>query len=227
MGEKKGNLGIFSALPQTIRRELEKSFEPKTYKAGEIVFREGTVGDGVFIVRSGRIMLYSFSPRGERKIFDLIVEGDVIGEMAMIDGEPRSMTAEAITDVSLDFIAKGAFEQGVLRHKEAVLPFLQLVVRRLRRLDQHVEEIIFQGVPSRVAAAINYLANRFGENTTDDEGKPIVRLNITHAEIADLVGTSREYASKFIAQFQSDGLLRCGRGTIDIYNLDGIKAWAQ
>ena len=220
-------MAIFSELPESVRTKLDAAMESKKYSAGDIIFREGTIGDGVYIVRSGRIMLYSFSAHGERKIFDLITEGDVIGEMAVIDGEARSMTAEAVTDVAMDFISKADFEDIILTDKAAILPFLTLVVRRLRRLDEHVEEIIFQGVPSRVAAAITYLAGRFGEEATDDDGRDVIRLSITHAEIADLVGTSREYASKFISQFQQDNLLKCGRGVLDIYNLDGIKAWAQ
>lgn len=224
--DKGQNAGIFSDLPKEIRINFESSMSAKTYAPGDVIFREGTVGNGFYLIRSGRVMLYSFSPYGERKIFDIITDGDVVGEMAMIDGEARSMSAEAVTEVIADFVSKDDFEKVILSHKEAILPFLKLVVRRLRRLDQHVEEIIFQGVPSRVAAAIAYLADRFGEKVTD-EGKEAIRLSITHAEIADLVGTSREYASKFISQFQQDNLLKCGRGTIDIFDLEGLRHWAR
>lgn len=220
------NPGIFADLSREIRAGFEKLMAPRSYNAGDVIFREGSVGDGCYIIRTGRVMLYSFSSLGERKIFDIISTGDVIGEMAMIDGEPRSMTAECITEVKADFLRKEDFEREILAHRDAILPFLKLVVRRLRRLDQHVEEIIFQGVPSRVATAIAYLADRFGEKVKED-GKEAIRLEITHAEIADLVGTSREYTSKFLSQFQKDNLLKCGRGTIDIYDLQGIRSWAR
>ncbi len=220
------NPGIFADLSREIRAGFEKLMAPRSYSAGDVIFREGSVGDGCYIIRTGRVMLYSFSSLGERKIFDIISTGDVIGEMAMIDGEPRSMTAECITEVKADFLRKEDFEREILAHRDAILPFLKLVVRRLRRLDQHVEEIIFQGVPSRVATAIAYLADRFGEKVKED-GKEAIRLEITHAEIADLVGTSREYTSKFLSQFQKDNLLKCGRGTIDIYDLSGIRSWAR
>lgn len=198
----------------------------KRYSAGDVIFREGTVGDGFYIIRSGRVMLYSFSSLGERKIFDIITTGDVIGEMAMIDGEPRSMTAEALSETHADFLSKENFEREILAQRDAILPFLKLVVRRLRRLDHHVEEIIFQGVPARVATALAYLADRFGHKIIED-GREAIRLEITHAEIADLVGTSREYTSKFIAQFQKDDLLKCGRGSIDIYDLEAVRSWAR
>lgn len=218
------NKGIFSNLPAAMQKKLESVMTSRKFSAGDVIFREGTIGDGFYIIRSGRIMLYSFSPFGERKIFDMITTGDVIGEMAMIDGEPRSMTAECITDVNVDFISRENFEEMILSQREAVLTFLRLVVRRLRRLDQHVEEIIFQGVPSRVASAIAYLADRLGARRQEGE-KEVIRLEITHAELADLVGTSREYASKFISQFQEDGLLKCSRGVIDVYDLNGLKSW--
>jgi CRP/FNR family transcriptional regulator len=220
------NHAIFTDLTSEIRAGFEKLMAVKTFTPGDVILREGTVGDGCYIIRSGRVMLYSFSSLGERKIFDIITTGDVLGEMAMIDGEPRSMTAECLTDVSADFLAKADFEREILTNRDAILPFLKLVVRRLRRLDQHVEEIIFQGVPSRVATAITYLADRFGEKCVED-GKDAIRLEITHAEIADLVGTSREYTSKFLSQFQRDNLLKCGRGTIDIYDMNGIRSWAK
>lgn len=220
------NQGIFSDLSKEIRAGFEKRMIVKTFAQGDVIFREGTVGDGCFIIKSGRVMLYSFSPLGERKIFDIISDGDVIGEMAMIDGEPRSMTAECLTGVKADFLAREDFEKEIMAHREALIPFLKLVVRRLRRLDQHVEEIIFQGVPSRVAAAIVYLAGRFGEKITENN-RELVRLQVTHAELADLVGTSREYTSKFLSQFQKDGILKCTRGTMDIFDLEAVKNWAQ
>lgn len=220
------NPGIFADLSEEIRRRFETLMVRKNFEPGDVIFREGTIGDGFYLIRSGRVMLYSFSALGERKIFDIISVGDVIGEMAVIDGEPRSMTAEALTEVEADFLSRTNFEREILSHRDAILPFLKLVVRRLRRLDQHVEEIIFQGVPARVATAIAYLADRFGQKVMED-GKEAIRLEITHAEIADLVGTSREYTSKFISQFQKDNLLKCGRGTIDIYDLNAVRSWAR
>jgi CRP/FNR family transcriptional regulator len=220
------NQGIFSDLSKEIRAGFEKRMVEKTFAQGDVIFREGTVGDGCFIIKSGRVMLYSFSPLGERKIFDIISDGDVMGEMAMIDGEPRSMTAECLTEVKADFLAREDFEKEIMAHREALIPFLKLVVRRLRRLDQHVEEIIFQGVPSRVAAAIVYLAGRFGEKVSENN-RDFIRLQVTHSELADLVGTSREYTSKFLSQFQKDGLLKCTRGTMDIFDLEAVKSWAQ
>lgn len=224
MDTNRPNKGIFSGLPAEIRQRMERVMVQKQFKAGDIIFREGTVGDGFYVIRAGRVMLYSFSPFGERKIFDMITAGDVIGEMAMIDGEPRSMTAEAITEVAVDFISKQHFEETVLAEKETILIFLRLVVKRLRRLDQHVEEIIFQGVPARVASAIVYLADRLGQRGRSGDQES-VRLEITHAELADLVGTSREYASKFISQFQEDKLLKCSRGVLDIMDLERLKNW--
>ena len=223
----KHNIGIFTELSEEIRKGFEKMMQKKTYSTGEVIFREGTIGDGCYIIRSGRVMLYSFSSTGERKIFDIISDGDVIGEMAIIDGEPRSMTAECVTAVAVDFLAAEDFKKEILSNKNAVIPFLKLVVRRLRRLDQHVEEIIFQGVPARVASALVYLAERFGEKVVAASGNDAFRLLITHAEIADLVGTSREYTSKFLAQFQKEKIIDCGRGTIDITDLDGLKSWAK
>ncbi|RMH55094.1 MAG: Crp/Fnr family transcriptional regulator [Candidatus Hydrogenedentota bacterium] len=225
-GSEKESLGIFSELPKKLRDRLNKARIERKFGPGEIIFREGTPGDGVYIIRKGRVMLYSFSAYGDRKIFDIISEGDVIGEMALIDEEPRSMTAETVTAVESDFISREDFTREILSEREAILPLLRLVVRRLRRLDEHVEEIIFQGVPARVAAAIAYLADRFGVRS-EKNGKTIIQLKITHAELADLVGTSREYASKFIAQFQNDGILKCSRGMMEIFDLEGLKSWTQ
>lgn len=220
------NIGIFSDLSAEIQKRFQALMASKHFAAGDVIFREGTIGDGVYVIRSGRVMLYAFSSMGERKIFDIISTGDVIGEMAMIDGEPRSMTAEALTEVTADFLSKENFEHEILAKRESIMPFLKLVVRRLRRLDHHVEEIIFQGVPARVATALAYLADRFGQKVMDGD-KEALRLDVTHAELADLVGTSREYTSKFISQFQKDGLLKCGRGTIDIYDLEAVRSWAR
>ncbi len=217
---KKGReSGFLSAFSPPVRSRLEAEMSETAFPSGALLFQHGDPGDGCYFLRDGRVMLYAKKPDGTRKIFDILGAGDILGEMSLIDGEPRCASAEAVTEVRAGFLPAGAFEKVVLSDPASTKALLRILVTRLRRTDVQIEELVFLGVPGRLARALLTLGDRFRE----PGGAELIPLK--HNEIADIVGTTREYVSRFLAQFQRDECLRLDRGSIEILSRERLETW--
>lgn len=214
-----GKAGFLSAFSTNVREKLERALSERTFSAGEVIFRDGDPGDGCYILREGRVMLYAKTGDGSRKIFDILGPSDILGEMSLIDGEPRCATAEAASDVRAGFLSVSDFERVVLSDADSTKALLRILVHRLRRTDLQVEELVFLGVPGRLARALLTLGEKFQEKV----GNP--RIPLKHAEIADIVGTTREYVSRFLSQFQQDNCVKLERGLVEITDPERLSTW--
>lgn len=212
-------MGFLSAFTPSVRTRIEARMTEKVFPPGSVIFQTGDPGEGCYILREGRVMLYAKKPDGTRKIFDILGAGDILGEMSLIDGEPRCATAEAVAQVRAGFLPVPAFEKEVLSDPVSTKALLQMLVKRLRRTDLQIEELVFLGVPGRLARALLTLGERFREPGG------IERIPLRHSEIADIVGTTREYVSRFLAQFQRDECLKLDRGSIEILSRERLSTW--
>ncbi len=173
---------------------------PRTYDSGEIVFREGDRGDSCYIVRSGAVRV-TRSPFPSRAItLAELRPGDVFGELAMFDGEVRSATVEALESTTALAILAGDMRRLLLAHPEMSARLLATVADRLRAANEQIARLSFQTVSGRVAAALlGQVEARQAEGADERD----VLVAATQSDIAQLAGSSRESASRFLAELSA------------------------
>jgi CRP/FNR family transcriptional regulator len=188
----------------------------RSFPAGTRVFHEGDRSDACYIVREGSFRVTREHSDGRAITLATLGPGEVFGELAMLDGDLRSASAEALSDGEL--LALPALDvKGLLtRHPEIALKLVAALVRRLREANERISRQSFQTVPSRVAGVLTQLVS---ETRSGESGEVTIRMN--QADLAQLAGTSRESVSRFLADLERAGVVRSGRGRVTV--LDSSK----
>jgi CRP-like cAMP-binding protein len=209
---------LFRHLPATALEELSQNLRLRHFGPGDTVFYEGDPGTSLCVIQSGRIKLSLISTSGREVIIDLLGPGDVFGELALLDGEPRSADAVATESTDLLLLQRQDFLQFLEEHPKLSIALLAELSRRLRRDTQLIQDAAFLDVPARLARVILRLAEPQGDSAV----RATPRLNQTN--LAGLVGTTRETLNKFLGMYQDEGWIRLERGRIFVLNEDALKS---
>jgi CRP/FNR family transcriptional regulator len=185
---------------------------PRSFPAGTRVFHEGDNSDACYIVREGSFRVTREHSDGRAITLATLGPGEIFGELAMLDGDKRSASAEALTDGELLALPAGDVLSLLARHPEIAMKLVAGLVRRLRAANVRLSRQSFQTVPSRVAGILAQLSR---EAQNGDEGGAVtIRMN--QSDLAQLAGTSRESVSRFLAELERAGVVSCGRGRVTV-----------
>ena len=157
--------GTWSGLPDEIASELFASATSCQLKAGDTLFQTGDKGDGCYRLDVGLLKVSLISPQVKERIIAIITPGVVVGDLAMIDGLPRSASVNALTDCELRFLSRAAFERLAEDHPEIHKYLVKLLAARLRQADENIASLAFLSAKARVAYALLALAENLGEET--------------------------------------------------------------
>jgi len=184
---------------------------PRAFPAATRVFHEGDRSDACYIVRSGSFRVTREHSDGRAITLATLGPGDIFGELAMLDGEVRSASVEALGDGELLALPAGEVRALLARHPEITVKLIAALVRRLRAANERISRQSFQTVPSRVAGVLSQLV---AEEGAGEGGEVTIRMN--QADLAQLAGTSRESVSRFLADLERAGIVRPGRGRVTV-----------
>ena len=216
-----GRVPVFEALrPEDLVRVADVAV-PRSFRGGEVVFREGDDSDTCYIVRSGHARAVREHGDGRQITLATFGPGDFFGELAMFDDERRSATVEAVD--ALDVLGIPGVDMRALlsRHPEIAVKLVISLGRRLRAANERLARQSFQTVQSRVAAVLTQLVD---QARSEGAGDRDVLVTATQAELAQLAGSSRESASRFLAVLERAGVISQGRGRLVVHEpraLDG------
>ncbi len=213
------NVPIFSGFNDDHIENLSKLVKLQTFKGEEIIFNQEDKGDALFIIQTGRIKVSLFSEAGKEIILSILKEGDFFGEMALIDGEPRSANVTAIDPTELLILERIDFMNYLKQSPDLTLMLLIEMSRRLRIADDKIGSLALLDVYGRIARYLIKLAKAEGKITK--EGIVIVNRP-THQEMAGLVGTSRETVSRTLTDLQKRGVISVTKDEI-ILKEDSIE----
>jgi CRP/FNR family cyclic AMP-dependent transcriptional regulator len=206
-----GRVPVFSALGEDELARVAEVTVPRTFATGEVVFHEGDESDTCYIVRSGRARAVREHPDGRSIALATFGPGDIFGELAMFDDESRSATVEAFEGTEAIAILGGDMRRLLRQHPDIAVKLLAALGRRLREANERLARQSFQTVQSRVATVLAQLvASVRAEGTGDGE----VLITATQADLAQLAGSSRESASRFLAVLERAGIITQGRGKL-------------
>jgi CRP/FNR family transcriptional regulator len=203
---------LFSDLDAPDLERFSRVAIARTFPGGTRVFHEGDQSDACYIVRSGSFRVTREHSDGRAITLANLGPGDIFGELAMLDGEVRSASVEALGDGELLALPAMDVRALLARHPEITVKLVAALVRRLRQANERISRQSFQTVPSRVAGVLSQLVAE--EAPAADGGGVTIRMN--QADLAQLAGTSRESVSRFLAELERAGVVRSGRGRVTI-----------
>jgi CRP-like cAMP-binding protein len=213
---------FFAGLDAPALERVAAGTRMRRFRRGEIIFHAGDPGDALFIIVSGEVKIALPSEEGDEAILATLRPGDVFGELALLDGAPRSATASALVATEVVLLPRDRFRELVATEPAVRDTLLASLAGELRRLTTHVEELHFLDMTGRVAARLVRLAREAGPVAVD--GSIRLRPTLTQAELASMVGCTRQSVNKLLGQFADDGLVRVDRDGIVVIDLAGLIA---
>jgi CRP/FNR family cyclic AMP-dependent transcriptional regulator len=211
---------LFASLNEAQLAELAGKLRARSYRAGEVIFHQEDPGVSLHIIKSGRVKITTTSPEGEEIVMAILDERDSFGEIALLDGKPRSANAVAMEATRTLTLDRGDFLDIMTRNPEMVSAVLAAVAAGWRRTSHLLEDAIFLDLPGRLAKRLLQLAEKHGIRT---EMGIEIDLSLTQQDLAAAVGVSREALNKQLGLFQERGLVALAKKRITILRPDELK----
>ena len=215
---------LFAGLDDDAWASLSARLATRDVRRGEQVFAEGDPGDALHVVVSGKVKICRGTADGRENVIAVLGPGDLLGELAIFDAQPRGASASAVTDVSLATLAERDFHSWLAEHPAVSLDLLRALAVRLRQTNEAMADLVFTDVPGRIAKTLLGLAERFG--TPDGDGVRVAH-DLTQEELAQLVGASRETVNKALADFAARGWLRLDGKAVVLLDVDRLTRRAR
>jgi CRP/FNR family transcriptional regulator, cyclic AMP receptor protein len=195
---------------------------PRRFEPGEVVFREGDQSDTCYVVRAGHARAVREHTDGRSITLATFGPGDIFGELAMFDDERRSATVESLEQTEVIAILGGDMRRLLATHPDIAVKLVVALGRRLRETNERLARQSFQTVQSRVASVLAQLvaAAREQGETGDD-----VLITATQTDLAQLAGSSRESASRFLAVLERAGIITQGRGKLVVHDAAALEGY--
>jgi len=190
----------------------------KNYAPGQMVFAKEDLGNNFFIVKSGRIKIFTTVGSDKKKTFAFLKKGDFFGEMSLLGGKTRSASAQAAESSELFVIPKKNFKKLILENPDFTLKLLHTLTDRLNKADKEIESMLFHNILGRLADAILELSK-------DKHTKPI-KMAIDQNELAQYLGTTRVPVCRAINTLKRSGVIDYHRGELIILNSERLHSIA-
>ena len=206
---------VFSTLAHEDLQRVAEVAVPRRFQGQQVIFREGDKSDTCYVVREGHCRAVRHHADGRAITLAHFGPGDIFGELAMFDTETRSATVEALDRVQALALLANDMRRLMRDHPEIAAKLVIALGRRLREANDRLTRQSFQTVQSRVAGVLAELVRQAQAEGAEAQD---VEVRITQADIAQLAGSSRESASRFLAVLERAGVLAQGRGRITVHD---------
>ncbi len=191
---------LFSGVVAQDREAIAARLIERRFPKHATIVEEGLPGDYMYIIREGRVKVTLSSEDGREKIMDFLTAGDFFGEMSLLDRAPRSASVESVEPVRLLALSRGDFLDLLRNSSELALSVIQVLVSRLREADDQASSLSFEGVKERVVRLLRRIAVDEGDGAR-------LTPKLTHQDMANMIGTSRETVTRIVKQLKTDGWL--------------------
>ena len=214
------HMSLFAGITDTELKSLAKDFVPNRFRQGETIFHQGDPGQVLYLIQSGQVRIFVMGDEGQETSVILYGPGDIFGELAVIEGLPRSASAVAMEDTIVLTLSRDLFREQMRRSPQLAFNFMKALSVRVRYSTQQVGSLAVLDVPGRLARKLLELAQQHG--SVEPEG---VRINtaLTQSDLASLIGTTRESINKTLGTFRRQGLVLTKQGHIMIVDPDALR----
>jgi CRP/FNR family transcriptional regulator, cyclic AMP receptor protein len=189
----------------------------KSVKSGTNIFVKGDRGTSLFAIGAGTVKISVPSVKGKDAVFNVLGKGAIFGEIALLDGRPRTADATAITDCELCIVERQDFLPVVREEPEIALRLIEILCSRLRRTTEQAEEVMFLDLPSRLAKALLRLL--------EGDTMPERKISITQNNLSKIIGVTRESVNKQLRIWEDKKWVRLERNAVVILAIDPLAAY--
>lgn len=213
---------LFGALSNDACADLAAIAHPRRFAAGVAICREGEADGTLYVVARGRVRVSTGSIDGEERYLNELGPGDLFGEIALLDGGPRSASVTAVEVCDLYCVERGAFYSLLERTPALARAVIELLCRRVRWLTELTEASAFLGIPAQLARWLSTLAGQQGGHAPRG-----VEVRISQQELADFLGVSRQSVNEILRGWQREGFIEIGRGRIVVLDRERLTRTAS
>jgi CRP-like cAMP-binding protein len=221
------SIPLFAGLDRDQLGKIAALAKVQTFPPRAVVVSQGEAATALFAIVQGRLKVASCGPDGRDTVLGIMAEGEVFGEVALLDGGLRSATCTAIETCELLAIERSEFMTLVESSPSIAVKLLDVLAQRLRRLSQRSEDAAFLDVPGRLARSLCDLAARFGERLRAPSNEIRITLKLSQQELGDLVGATRESVNKHLSDWTRQGLMRVQDGRMIISDIASVRRLAH
>lgn len=209
---------IFGVLGPDLLQQLRAHALQKTIARGTTIFSKGEPGTSLFAILEGQVKVISFSAQGKNAVFNILSEGDIFGEIALLDGGERTADVITVTDCKLLVIERRDFLPLVHSRPDVSQKLIEVLCARLRNTSRQVEEVMFLELPAKLAKTLLRLSA-----ATPGEKK----ISLTQNELAQIIGASRESTNKQLRDWEQRKWIRLERGGLVVLAPGALAAFAE
>jgi CRP/FNR family cyclic AMP-dependent transcriptional regulator len=192
---------LFSELAPEDLRLICECGATKTYPKHSIIINEGDLSDTLYIILTGKAKVYVSEADGREVTLSILGPGEFFGELSMIDEAPRSASVATLESTSLSLVSKAAFQQCIKKNPEIALKLMRVLSHRIRLLTENVKNLALLDVYGRVARTLENMA-------VSKNGVQVIEQRLTHQDIANMVGASREMISRIMKELTTGNYLQ-------------------
>jgi CRP-like cAMP-binding protein len=216
-------LSFLGGLPDPMLDQLAARAHVKRYRKGETIFERDGAGESLMIVLSGRAKISNITSDAREIVLNFLGKGDVIGEIAILDGAPRTASAIAIEETETLIIYRRDLLPALLKNPDAMLELIKVLCEKLRATSAIVEENTLP-MAARAAAGLLRLADQHGRMV---KGGTLIDLKLSQRDLGSYLGLSRENVSRQLGLFRDIGLLRIDGPQIHILDSDALRRYCE
>ncbi len=203
---------LFSELGEDHVRALATHAVTRTYPKHAVLVTEGDQSDALFVIVSGRVKIFTGDEQGKEVTLDIMGEGEFFGELALLDDAPRSASVVTLQPTRCLVISQKAFRRCLAEQPEVAYRLICALARRIRVLTENVKGLALLDVYGRVAQTLLHLAR-----PVEGSGTLAIEQKLTHQDIANIVGASREMVSRILKDLADGGYIAVRNRTITIH----------
>ena len=223
-GRTLSDFPIFAAMQADSIAALSAAVTRRSWTTGAMIFQRGDAGDHLLAIRRGRVRLSLSSPQGREVVLRAIGPGDILGEMALIDGLPRSADAHALQDTDCLVLSRAGFHAVAQRHPEVSLVMAQHLCSLLRSTNYQLESIAIYDLQARLARFFLFLLEQ--KHGQDIPPAPEIQHGLNQSDLSAILGASRPKVNQALQALMSLGAIR-REGTALVCDLPMLRHFAQ
>ncbi|QDU78500.1 Global nitrogen regulator [Polystyrenella longa] len=204
MAEKYWSLNhceLFERLTKEQIKRLEETSKVRPFKRGELIYLPTDAGNSVLMVASGRIKIYHITSEGKQAVLSLMEPGEIFGELAALDDNPREEFAEAMVSSSVIMIPSEALRQLAEEHASVSLGVTKLLGLRRRRIERRLKSLLFRSNRDRLIHLLLELTEKYGRQTADGV---LITIKLAHQDLASIIGSTRETVTVLLGELQNE-----------------------
>lgn len=193
---------LFSRVNDTDLEDIASHLIERRFPKHATVVEEGLPGDYMYVIREGRVKVTKASDDGREKIMNFLDKGQFFGDMALLTGEMRSASVKTLEPARLLALSRRDFIDTLRQSPDLALAVIEELTNRLRETNEQASSLSFQGVKERTRSLFERIAD-----TDPTRGNRRMTPTLTHQQIADMIGTSRETVTRAVKQLKEEGWL--------------------